>query len=278
MDPLRMEDLFGVDRPVIGMVHLPPLPGAPGSGGSGQEIRDRVLRDVDALAAGGRGVDAVLLENFGDAPFHPGAVPPHVVARMSVLVSEARRHTDLPLGVNVLRNDAVGALSVAAAAGARFVRVNVWTGARVTDQGILEGKAHEVLRLRRTLGSRVRVFADVGVKHSAPVTPRPLEEEAREAAGRGGADALVVTGPATGSPPEAERISGVRDAVRGTPVVVGSGVTPGTVPALLRASDGLIVGSALQEGGGPGRPVEEERVRRLMDAVRDARGASGSGG
>jgi len=278
MDPLRMEDLFGVDRPVIGMVHLPPLPGAPGAGISGAEIRDRMLRDVEALAAGGRGVDGILLENFGDAPFHPGPVPAHVVARMSVLVSEARRHTDLPLGVNVLRNDAVGALSVADAAGARFVRVNVWTGARVTDQGILEGKAHEVLRLRRALGSRVRVFADVDVKHSAPVTPRPLEEEARETAGRGRADALVVTGPATGSPPEAERILEVRDAVPPTPVVVGSGVTPGAAPALVRASDGLIVGSALQQEGGPGRPVEAERVRHLMDGVREARGEVGSGG
>lgn len=271
MEPYRTEELFGVATPVIGMVHLLPLPGAPGAGADRSEIQDRMLRDLEALAAGGRGVDGILLENFGDAPFHPERVPGHVIATMSALAATARRRTDLPLGVNVLRNDARAALSVADAVGADFIRVNVWIGARVTDQGILQGRAHEVLRLRHSLGSGVRVFADVDVKHSAPLGDRTPSAEAREAAERGAADALVVTGPATGALPEATRLEAIREAVPGVPVLVGSGMTPEAAAGTVGRCDGMVVGSALERGGRAGRPVEEERVRRFMGAVRDAR-------
>lgn len=257
---------FGVAAPVIGVLHLPPLPGSPGAGLTRDEILDWVARDLAALRGGG--VDGLLLENFGDAPFHRDDVPDHTVAFMSVLAARVRDSCDLPLGVNVLRNDARAALSVATAAGADFIRVNVWTGARVTDQGIVEGRAHEVLRLRRQLESRVRVLADVGVKHSAPLGERPVEEEARDAAERGGADALVVTGPSTGRPPEVDRVERVRDAAGDTPVLVGSGVTEHTVAALLGRSDGVIVGTALKRGGDVRAPVDRERVERFMAAAR----------
>ncbi len=118
--------------PVFGMIHLPALPGAPAFNGDRTAIRERALTDARRLEAGG--VDAVILENFGDAPFYPESVPAHVVAEMTTVAAAVADTVDVPLGLNVLRNDAAAALSVAAAVGADCIRVNVHVGTAATDQ------------------------------------------------------------------------------------------------------------------------------------------------
>ena len=139
----------GVDTPVVGMVHLPPLPGSPRSSLSMGAIVDAALADVAALHAGG--VDGLIIENFGDAPFFPVRVPDYTVASMAVVAREVRDAFPGPIGVNVLRNDALAALGIALAAGADFIRVNLLAGSRIADQGLLHGEAHELLRRRRHL-------------------------------------------------------------------------------------------------------------------------------
>ncbi|WP_254822129.1 BtpA/SgcQ family protein [Haloglomus halophilum] len=255
---------------LVGMVHLPALPGTPGFDGDRATLRERAVADAEALVAGG--MDAVLVENFGDVPFHPGEVPRHVVASMTALVGAVRRAVDVPVGVNVLRSDGPAAIAVAAATGGRFVRVNVHTGARVTDQGVVEGRAHETLRLRDRLDATdVRVLADVDVKHSAPLADRPLAEVARETVERGGADGLVVSGPATGTGADRDRLERVAAVAHetGVPLVVGSGTTPETVAELLEVADSAIVGTALKAGSEVTAPVDRERVERLVAAARD---------
>jgi membrane complex biogenesis BtpA family protein len=254
---------------LVGMVHLPALPGAPGFDGDREALRERAVADAEALV--GEGMDAVLVENFGDAPFHPGAVPRHVVAAMTTLVDAVGRAVDVPVGVNVLRSDGPGAMAVAAAAGASFVRVNVHAGARLTDQGVVEGRAHETLRLRDRLDAPdVRVLADVEVKHSAALAERPLPSVARETVERGGADGVVVSGPATGEPVDRERLAtvGAVATETGVPLVVGSGVTPDSVATVLGIADAVIVGTALKRNGDPTAPVERERVAELVSAAR----------
>jgi membrane complex biogenesis BtpA family protein len=259
---------FGSDRPVVGMVHLDALPGAPGFDGDREAVREHALRDARRLEAGG--VDAVLVENFGDAPFHADDVPKHVVASMAALARDLRRETDLPLGVNVLRNDAAAAVSVAAAAGAEFVRVNVHTSARLTDQGVVEGDAAGTLRLRDRLDADVSVLADVDVKHSAALAGRPLAEEVAELLERGRADGLVASGPGTGAEADLDHVRAVADARddlgSDAPVFVGSGVTRETVAETLAVADGAVVGTALKEGGETTAPVDEDRVRALVAA------------
>ena len=255
------------DRTIVGMCHLPALPGSPEYGGDRAAIRERALADASALAAGG--VDAIVVENFGDAPFHPEDVPKHVVAEMTALVAACRDRVDVPLGVNVLRNDARAAVSVAAATGAAFVRVNVHAGARLTDQGIVEGRAHETLRLRERLDADVAILADVAVKHSAPLADRSVETEVREAIERGLADGIVVSGPGTGEAVDASRLERAveaRDAIGAdAPVLVGSGVTADTVEDLLDVADGAIVGTALKEGGETTNPVDRDAVEAIVD-------------
>lgn len=258
----------GARQPIIGMVHLPPLPGAPRDGGDCQSLRERARSDARALAAGG--VDAVIVENFGDAPFHPDRVPPITVATMTDLTRSVEAAIDLPVGVNVLRNDAEAALSIAAATGARFVRVNVHTGARVTDQGVIEGRAHETMRLREELDADVKVLADLDVKHSAPLAEENFTAETMaDTVERGLADGVIVSGASTGNQPEVgtvEQAVGHRDQLGlETPVFVGSGVTPETVSQYLDVADGVIVGSALKQDGRPSNPVDQGRVETLVE-------------
>ena len=169
-----LQGLFPLSRPVVGMVHLLPLPGAPGWGGPLGKVVARAVEEARILSE--EGMDGVMVENYGDIPFHPGAVPPETVAAMAVVVRAVMEAVEVPVGVNVLRNDAHGALAVAAATGARFIRVNVHTGAMWTDQGLIQGRAHETLRLRRTLAPGVAILADVLVKHST-LPPRRWRPE-----------------------------------------------------------------------------------------------------
>lgn len=258
------------DPLVIGMVHLLPLPGAPRYGGDLDAVREAMVRDGEALAEGGAG--ALLVENYGDAPFFPGPVPPETIASMTALAAELRHHVDLPLGINVLRNDGLAALAVAAAAGASFVRVNILCGARLTDQGIIEGRAHEILRARTRLGlEKIAILADAAVKHSAPLAKRPLEEEIAELTGRGGADGVILTGPATGAELDLDALRRARDAAGECPLLAGSGITPENAPRYAGLADGLIVGTSLKEDGRTTAPVDPARVRALVMGLRRIR-------
>ena len=266
---MQLIDLFRTVKPVIGMLHAPALPGSPRNELAFKDIVARVLKDAEALAGGG--IDGLMIENFGDVPFYPRQAPPHTVAFLTVLGCEVRRHFDLPLGINVLRNDSESAMGIAAAIGAEFIRVNVHTGARLTDQGLIEGKAYDTLRYRKLLGCDAKIFADVDVKHSAPLAVRELGTEVEETLSRGCADAIVVTGSATGKQTAIEDLNTAKMASGGAPVIAASGVDETTMRAVLEAADGLIVGTAFKRGGVTTNPVEGERVHTFMRAVRNLR-------
>lgn len=255
-----------VAKPVIGMVHLAPLPGAPRFAGDASAIVEVALRDAKTLTDAG--VHALLIENFGDTPFFPGRVPAFVVAHMTAIAERLRREFPLPLGINVLRNDGAGAMAIASAVGAAFVRVNVLCGARVTDQGILQGIAHELLRERRTLGAdAVQIVADVNVKHSAPVgPPRPLEDEVADLLGRGGADALVVSGSGTGRAADVGELQRVAALAGKAPVLLGSGVNATNLRDFNPQADGFIVGSSLKIDGKASNAVDPSRAKAFMAA------------
>jgi membrane complex biogenesis BtpA family protein len=250
-------------KPVIGMVHLPALPGSPRFSGDVRAIRDAALRDAEALAAGA--VHGIMMENFGDVPFYPGRVPASVVAHVTAIAAEIRRAVpDVPLGINVLRNDGQSALAVAHAVGARFIRVNVLCGARVTDQGVIQGIAHDLLRERAQLGaSDIKILADVDVKHSAPLATRPIIDEVDDTIERGLADAVIVSGAGTGKPTDPQHVRIVKVAAAAVPVFIGSGVSAATVDQF-DAADGFIVGTAFKRDGDVAQAVDVERVRAFV--------------
>lgn len=248
---------------VIGMLHAPPLPGSPGNEASMPAIVDFLLKDAEALFGGG--VDGLLLENFGDVPFYPGSVPPATVAQLARIAGEVRRKFSLPLGINVLRNDALAALSIAAAAEAQFIRVNILSGARLTDQGVIEGRAHDLLRLRRQLNAAsIQILSDVAVKHSAPLAPRPLADETADLVHRSCADGLIVSGSGTGQVTNLDDLRAVKQATAGRPVFVGSGISAGNIGEYTGLADGFIVGSSLKANGDVRQHVDPLRVKELL--------------
>ncbi len=224
----------------------------------------RALADADALYRGGARV--AIVENLGDAPFTKGAVTPATIAAMTRIVGAIKRHLPgLTLGVNVLRNDALGALAVAAATECRFIRVNVHVGAMVSDQGLLEGDARGTLLERNRLDADVRIAADVLVKHAVPLGDPLLEDVARDTWLRGRADALIVSGHGTGRPTDPERLRDAHTAVPDAPIWVGSGVTPAHLPP--PEATAAIVGTWLHEDSMLDRPVDSRRVATMLSAL-----------
>jgi membrane complex biogenesis BtpA family protein len=252
---------------IVGVIHLPPLPGS-ARGPSAREmngILESVRRDAAAWAGGG--ANALIVENFGDLPFRKGAVGPETVAAMTLAVSLAISESGLPVGVNVLRNDVEAAVAIAAHAGGQFVRANVYAGAAVTDQGLIEGCADSVQALIRRLDTPISVWADVDVKHAAPLSSRPIGDQAEDAVARGLAEAVIVSGAGTGQPTNADDLRAVRAALPGTPLYVGSGATAITLPSLLTIADGAIVGTAAKADGIVANSVDPDRVRALVAAA-----------
>jgi membrane complex biogenesis BtpA family protein len=261
-----IETIFGSPRALIGVVHLLPLPGSPGWGGEIAAVADRAVADAASLE--GAGFDGVILENFGDAPYARGFAGRGAVAGMAAVGRAVAGEVAVPIGVNVLRNDALSAVSIAAAIGARFVRVNVHVGAAVTDQGIVQGEAFETMRAIRDQSPGLAVFADVFVKHASPLGETSIERAARDTCERGLASALIVTGEATGSPASLDDVARVKKAVPGVAVLVGSGATPESAPSILEVADGIIAGSAIMEGGRAGGAIDPERALALARSLR----------
>jgi membrane complex biogenesis BtpA family protein len=243
------------------MIHLRALPGAPGYR-SMIDVIEAARRDAAALQEGG--VPAVMIENFGDRPFFK-RVGGETIAAMSRVIGEIARELSVPFGVNVLRNDGVAAMAVAAATGASFVRVNVLVGAMLTDQGVIEGEAATVLRERQRLCPEVLLFGDHMVKHATPLAAGDPLQMAKDLRLRGLADVLVVSGRETGSPIDLERVKELRGAID-APIVAGSGLTRENAAGLAAELDGAIVGTSIKENGAVDAPVDVQRVRELVAA------------
>ncbi len=257
--------LFDHPKPIIGVIHLPPLIGSPQSSLPFREIRSRALSDAGMLID--NGIDGVIIENYGDVPFCPDSVEPHTVASLTLVAGEIReRYPQTPIGLNILRNDAKSAIGIATVADANFIRVNVHTGAMLTDQGLIQGKAHETLRYRSFLRSEVKVFADIAVKHAVPLAPIDIVASAEDTYRRGLADALIVTGTATGKGIDLDQLKSVKSAIPQVCIFVGSGVRVDSLAQVLQYADGVIVGTAIKHDGVTTNTVDPDRVRALIEA------------
>jgi len=260
-----LNQIFKTLNPVIGVVHLLPLPTSPRWGGDLKAVIDRAEQEATALASGG--VHGIIVENFFDAPFPKNAVDPAVVSAMTLVVHQLKQMVTLPIGVNVLRNDARSALAIASCVNAQFIRVNVLTGVMATDQGLIEGQAHELLRYRRELGSDVKILADVLVKHARPLSSPNLTTAVQETIQRGLADGVILSGWATGSPPNLDDLELASTAAKGTPVFIGSGASWENIPQLIQAADGVIVSSSLKRRGQIEQPIDPNRVSQFVETM-----------
>jgi membrane complex biogenesis BtpA family protein len=275
IDSLRLDKLsglFGVEKPIIGMVHLWPLPGSPGYSGYNMEtILVHASRDAKALLEGG--VDGLIVENMWDLPYHVGTdVTIEAVTAQAVAARQIAQMADVPVGVNVIHNGWEAELAIAVAAGLDFMRVCILTGARLWDTGDLDGGcAANLLRKRKELGTEhIKLFADVDKKHSVPFPGLDLETHI-EWTEFYCADALIISGRMTGDAPPLDKVRRAKETAT-RPILMGSGTTADNITDFLRYADGAIVGSSLKVDGVAEKPVDVERVRRYMAAVQAVRG------
>jgi len=250
---------------LIGAVHLRPLPGSPRWEGDLESVIDSAVRDARAYESGG--AHALFIENFGDIPFTKGPVAPETLAAMAAAGRAVGAAVKLPLGFNVLRNDARAALALCAACRGSFIRVNVHTGAMLTDQGVIEGNAYETLRYRHRVCPQAQIFADVHVKDAVPFPNWTLEDAARDTVERGLVDALIVSGKGAGLQTGLTDVEKVRRTCPAVKILLGGGVTPANARDYLPVADGFIVGSSLKIDGQVANPVDPKRVAALAKVL-----------
>jgi hypothetical protein len=267
-----LKEVFPNPKPIIGMVHLRPLPGAPAyEGESIDMIIGEAKKDAVALVEGG--VDGIIVENMWDLPYFVGkSVPPEEMTAQAVIAREVIKEAGVPAGITVIHNGGRVTLGIAKASGAKFIRVDLLTGAYLWDTGELDhGIAAELLRVRKQIYAEdIRLFVDVFKKHA--VTFPGIDPETHAVwSDFYMADALIVTGRMTGLETPKELIERVKKAAPERPILIGSGLSAENAQNLLSVADGAIVGTWLKEHGIAQNRVDPTRVKRLMSVVRTLR-------
>ncbi len=267
-------DLFGVEKPIIAMVHLPALPGRPRhdrAAGMGP-IVETVASDVAALQAAG--VDGLLFCNEADLPYQL-RVGLEAAAAMAAVIGQVRTEVTRPFGVNLVW-DPFASLAVARATGAAFVR-EVFTGVYESDLGIMQPDFGTIAAYREQIGAgSVALFSNITPEFASTIGERTVAERAQSAVYLG-VDAILISGPITGTATDVHQLREARDAVPDCPVLANTGVRVETVDEILNVAHGAIVGTTFKRSGVTWNPVDPDRAGRFMDAVRRHRdGAAAS--
>lgn len=260
---MNFQEAFPGKKPVIGMVHLRALPGAPHYGGSLDEVYRAAVTDLHALETGG--VDAAIVENFGDVPYSTENECMTLTA-MTTLAVRLRAETGLRLGLNVQFNCTEAEWCIAYAAGYDFIRVETLVENRIGVHGIAYAAAPSLLRLRGRYSAPTMLFADINTKHTYPMADQPLDISIHEAE-EAGAAALIITGLVTGQNPSLEDVRQFKELAAGVPVLLGSGVNERNAADFFHVADGAIVGSSFKKGGDVWNAVDATRVQRFIAAI-----------
>ena len=266
---MNLKQTFGVAKPIIGMVHLPPLPSAPlyDAKGGMNKIIESCAKDIEALQAGG--VDCVMFGNEGDRPYLLKASPV-TLACMAFAIGELKSLIKVPFGVNYLW-DPVATVSLAVASGASFAR-EIFTGIYDSDMGLWAPDAATALRIRADCHrADLKLLFNINAEFASPVGTRSIAQRAKSAVFSSLADVVLVSGPMTGQPVEAAELKLAKDALPDTPVFANTGVNIDNVTDVLKIADGCVIGSHLKVDGNTWNNVDKARVKRFMDKVRKLR-------
>lgn len=260
---MKIIDMMKKNHVLIGMIHALPLPGTMNYGGSMEGIIRKAVRDAQTLEEAG--FDSVLVEPTLDCPSGMSRSQLQLAA-MSVICRAVKDAVNLPMGVSFYTEDCMDMFSVARASGADFVRVTTFVDTVIFPSGVSCPSAVRVWEVRRQEDMRgIAVLADIQVKHGKLMYPDTKLEESAYFAQRQGADAVIVTGRATGEETPLDTIQRVKKAVT-VPVIVGSGVAAGNIQAQMREADGFIIGSSVKEMGRLEAPVNEKLAEEIVFA------------
>lgn len=263
-----LKETFGVEQPILGMVHFPPLPGSPlyDEEKGMKYIREIACRDADALLEAG--FDGIVFSNEGCRPYQ-SKVDNITVAAMSATIRECSEKFDVPFGLSVLA-DPQAAIAIGAAVEADFVRIFLsWV--YVGDWGIVDPDASKLLRLRRNLSaSNMKIIANI-CGHTEPLGGRKLEDIARGAVKFGLADAVCLAGSTAGSEICEKDLLDARAGSCGKPVIAGTGVKEENLERMSKLCDGIIMGTSLKIDRDTFNPIDINRAKAFMKKANDLR-------
>lgn len=265
-----MTSLFSRSKPVIGVIHVGALPGTPRSSQTVSELITSARNEAKLYRESG--VDGVIVENMHDVPYLRGEVGPEIVAAMTAIAAEVKRECALPVGVQLLAGANIEAMAVAHAGNLDFIRAEGYAYAHVADEGLIQASAAKLLRYRKMIGAtRVQVWADVKKKHAAhAITADVSLGETAETIEFMGADCVIVTGSATGKPPNVADVQEAKSHCH-LPVFLGSGITENNVAEFYDDSDGFIIGTAFKLDGLWSKTVDPARVTSFVQKIQRTR-------
>ena len=242
----KLESIFKTKRPLIGMVHFPPLIGYPDHPGFDYIVK-KMIKEAKILEKAG--FDGIVIENNYDIP-HKEKISTMEAAMFSSLACILQQNIKIPFGISILWNDFETSLSICASSLARFFRAPAFVDTVKTSYGIMPARAKEIVILRNKFKlNNIAIFADIQVKHSEMIDKnKTLAQSAKEAI-TNGADAIIVTGKWTGDSPKIDDLKNTRESVSDFPILIGSGATNENLSILSQYADGIIVGTSLKEGG-----------------------------
>jgi membrane complex biogenesis BtpA family protein len=297
-----LKDLFGTEKPIIGMAHFKPLPGDPHFRSSDEPVKatsqasvelveatsyssaelveakpdlesyvrqagEALRRDIEALQDGG--VDGIMLSNEGSQPWMTNP-PPITTASMAAQIGIARSAVRIPFGAHVIWNPKAS-LDLAAAVEADYTW-EVFTGVYASDYGLWNTIVGETARHRRRIGaSNVRLFFEVVPEAAVYLGGRSIIDQVRSTIFNALPDALCVAGLKPGEPASMDVVREIKELNTEVPVLVSTGVKESNVAKQLSVADGAIVGSALKRDGNLWNHVDADRVRSFMHVVHSTR-------
>lgn len=262
----KFQNIFGANKPVIGMVHIGALPGTPLFD---PELDLLAAARADLIALQNAGFDAVMFGNENDRPYE-FEVDRASTATMAALIGQLKSEISVPFGVNVLW-DPMSTVALGAATGAAFVR-EIFTGTYASDMGLWAPDAGRAMRYRDRLGrSDMAMLYNVSAEFACSLDQRPLPDRARSAVFSSIPDAVLVSGQITGEAAALSDLEAVKSVLPDTPVLANTGVKHETVADVLKVADGCIVGSSLKVDGDTWNPVDPERAADFMERARKAR-------
>ena len=265
-----LKEMFGTEKPILGLLHLKPLPGDPfyAPHGSLDDVIACARADLDALQSGG--VDGVLVTNELSIPYEK-KVSGVTLGAMGMVVGALKEHFTVPYGVEA-NYDGDATMEICAATGAAFTRC-LFTGAWAGDLGLVDRDVAKTLRLKAALRlDELKMFYFVTSEGEVYLNDRSYPDIARSMLFNCRPDALVVGGAAAGVGPGGELLQEVRAVAKGVPVVCGTGCKKETVAQILQNCDGAFVGTTFKKDGVFENRVDAQRVKAFMDTVKQMRG------
>lgn len=259
--------VFGLNKPIIGMIHVDALPATPNYKGDIKNIIKNAVSEAKTYISAG--IDALMIENMHDVPYLNRSAGPEIIAMMSILAYEVKNCSNVPVGIQILAGANKQALASALASGADFIRAEGFVYAHIADEGFFNSDAGELLRYRKAINAEhIAIFTDIKKKHSShSLTADTTILETAKAAEFFLSDGVIITGSSTGIEPSLEEIKVVKENVN-IPVISGSGITDKNFDKYYEFCDAMIIGSHFKIDGSWMNTLDKKRIRGLLSKVK----------